>query len=158
MFWVRLLVGVLCGAVVGFIVIATWSYRLKWLYNPDTKRLFESVMQELEDDDKWKFTDSHCYAMHKSGVTIYWWKRSFFNVDMYDGGTMQVGFTVQQKWKIHRKLKKMAQRMAKRAEKSEFGTYGNKANIVAAQILQHNLTGTKVDYDTLKKEAKNADQ
>ena len=160
MFWVRLLVGILCGAVVGFIVIATWSYGLKWLYNPDTKRLFESLMVELEDLNKWTMSEDFHYAYHNSGVILWWWKQDAFNIDVYQrsDGKLHVGFTVQQKWKIHRRLKKIKQRIVARAAKSEFGMYGSAANVVAAQILQHNLTGVKAEYKELLKEGKDGEE
>lgn len=111
---------------------------IMWCWGWKQRELYKYVMLQAGEEHLWK---ADMYTMrHVSGVNI-WTGNGFLFIDVYDpdrSGKMNVEFSMIQKWRIHRKLKKLKQKLRKRRE---LGNYDSIEEKYLARMVEGTLTG-----------------
>lgn len=115
-----------------------------------THDLYKYIMLQAGSKEVWSFTENR--ALHVSGVRV-WMGSGWPFVDIYDPDKLpskqSVGFSIVQKWRIHRKLKKLHQKILKeerqRELKSRLGNFDSKEEMYLAKMVAGALTGGEVD-------------
>lgn len=122
---------------------------MAWYWGGKTKGLYKYIMLQGDDEKLWSFPDDY-KARHISGVQI-WTANNWPFIDIYDyetTGKQGVGFSIVQKWNIHRKLKKLKQRIEKRERQEQMRVYArgydSKEEMYLAKMVAGTLTGGKV--------------
>lgn len=114
-----------------------------WCWGWKQRGLCKYIMLQAGEEHLW---ETSLYTVrHVSGVEI-WIGNGFWFTDIYDpnkrgGSDVKVGFSMIQKWRIHRKLRKLQQRIRKKRELGD--TYDTAAEKYLAHMVEGTLTGTK---------------
>lgn len=110
------------------------------------RKLYTYIMLQADNENAWEF--SECRATHRpSGIDI-WMSNGFWFVDIYDWrvsgkSDQNIGFSLVQKWKIHRKLKKIKQKFQRMAEAEKRGGFESKVDYYMAEMVGGTLSGEK---------------
>lgn len=85
---------------------------MAWYWGEKTKRLALFISAQANDIHAWGFTE--CRARHLKSRTEFWISGRFWGFDvMSEFGELDAGFSLMQKWKLHRKLNKLKQKLEK---------------------------------------------
>ena len=100
--------------------------------------LYKYIMACADNPDAWEFTISR--AVHRPSKVGIWMGNGFWFVDIYDGsfsgtGDQKIGFSLVQKWKIHRKLKKIKQKLERAAEVAKRDGYETKVDYWLGKMI-----------------------
>lgn len=113
-----------------------------WCWGWKQRDLYRLIMSEADNENGWEFGDM--YASHKKSDIALWIGGWWFQTDIYDwrrNGKQSVGFSLMQRWKIHRKLKKLGQKLIKAKALAARGGFETKAGFYLAEMVAANLTG-----------------
>ncbi|MNK71143.1 hypothetical protein D3C87_905850 [compost metagenome] len=111
--------------------------------------LYKYIMLEAGNEKVWHERSMYT-TCHVSGVEI-WTGNGFWFVDIYEShlspSKQQVGFSLMQKWRIYRKLKKMKQKIEKQKRAEEYKQlargFDSKEDMYLAKMVEGTLTGEK---------------
>lgn len=116
-----------------------------WCWGRKTASLYKYIMLQADNERAWEFSEYK--ATHISRVQI-WIANGFPFVDVYDyntTGKQCVGFSLMQKWRIHRKLKKLKQKIEKADKlnslKKTLNGFDSKEEMYLAKMVEGTLTG-----------------
>ena len=116
---------------------------MAWYWGGKTKGLYEYIMLQADNEGAWELA---LYTLRHKPSRVEVWVDGFvfFEVDIYDDfvspGRQHVGFSLVQKWKIHRKLNKLRQKIRNRRTLDGFDS---KADKYMAKMVGGVLEGNK---------------
>lgn len=115
-----------------------------WCWGREAKDLVKYIMEQ--PDDMWEFED-HA-ARHRPSRLRIWIQNNFFHLEIWDSETTSwnsAGMSLVQKWKIHRKLNKLRQKMIKRQRTGGHSSMAEKylAKMVEGTLVHNPYEKTK---------------
>lgn len=113
-----------------------------WCWGWKQRGLVKYLMVCADNESAWEF--SLYRAKHVSGVYV-WLGNGFLGCSIEDnrGEDYKFSLSLMQRWRIHRKLKKIQQKLKKKEDKRKWAGFDSEEEMVLARLVQGTLTNEK---------------